>query len=66
MTRRTQFKPAFSVGQTAASRFRHMLTSYNTINSEHENLFAFIVADVIRSELVRMRRKYTSRKRNLP
>ena len=61
MTRRTQSKPAFSVGQTAASRFRHMLTSYNTINSEQENLIAFVVADVIRSERVRMRQKYTAR-----
>jgi hypothetical protein len=40
-----------------------MLTSYNTINSEQENLIAFVVADVIRSERVRMRQKYTSRTR---
>ena len=66
MIRRTQSKPAFRVGQAAASRYRHMLANYSSINSEQENLFAFIVADVIRSERVRMRRKYTSRKRNLP
>ena len=61
--KRTQSKPAFSVGRAVASRFRHMLTNYNTINSEQENLIAFVVADVIRSERVRMRQKYTSRTR---